>query len=85
MAPLPPSRRGQRNVKPDLMIDLSRRVAENAYDKKANPGGIVDMGSAINELMIDDLLRWQRKHETAEDRRKCALPFSSTARSCPAS
>lgn len=74
MTPLPPSRRGQQNVKPDLMIDLSRRVAENAYDKKSNPGGIVDMGSAINELMIDDLLRWQKKHETAEDRRKCGSP-----------
>lgn len=53
------------------MIDLSRRVAEDAYDEKFNPGGIVDMGSAVNQLMLDDLLKWQKKHETPQDRRRC--------------
>lgn len=76
MPSFPTSRRGQQNVKPDLMIDLSRRVAENAYDKKSNPGGIVDMGSSINEMMLEDLVRWQKKHETSEDRRKCRRPNS---------
>lgn len=71
MASFPTSRRGQENVKPDLMIDLSRRVAENAYDEKSNPGGIVDMGSAVNQLMLDDLLKWQKKRETPQDRRNC--------------
>ncbi|KAF3765601.1 hypothetical protein M406DRAFT_36947 [Cryphonectria parasitica EP155] len=52
------------------MIDLSRRLAKNAYDEKTNPDGIVDLGSAINELMLDDLEKWLRNKETTEDRRK---------------
>lgn len=74
MAPFPTSRRGQQNVKPDLMIDLSRRVAENAYNKNSNPTGIIDLGSAVNDLMIDDLGKWIKKHETSEDRKNCPLP-----------
>lgn len=71
MTALPPSHRGQQNVQPDIMIDLSRRVAENTYDKETNPDGIVDLGSAKNELMLDDLERWLKNSETAEDRRNC--------------
>lgn len=71
MPPFPPSQRGQKNVKPDLMIDLSRRVEENAYDKKSNPDGIIDLGSATNDLMKKDLARWIKKHETEDDRQRC--------------
>lgn len=45
-------------MRPDLMIDLSRRMAENQYDEKTNPEGIVDLGSALNDLMEDDLAPW---------------------------
>lgn len=71
MPALPPSRRGQQNVKPDLMIDLSREVARNAYSKNGNPGGIIDLGSSKNHLMLDELQKWVKNHETADDRRNC--------------
>lgn len=82
MPALPPSRRGQQNVKPDLMIDLSREVAQNAYNKKKNPDGIVDLGSAVNELMLGDLQKWVKNHEAAEDTRNCK-PTLWPCRSCP--
>lgn len=71
MPPFPPSRRGQDNVRPDLMIDLSRRLAHNAYDRKSNPTGIVDMGSSVNEIIIDDLQRWLSKKLRSDDMARC--------------
>lgn len=71
MPALPPSRRGQQNVKPDLMIDLSREVAQNAYNKNDNPSGIIDLGSSKNHLMLNDLQKWVKNNETADDRRNC--------------
>lgn len=71
MPPLPPSRRGQDNVRPDQMIDLSRRLAQNAYHKKFNPSGIVDLGSAKNELMIDELQTWLARHDDEKDKAEC--------------
>lgn len=56
------------------MIDLSRRLAHNAYDKKSNPTGIVDLGSATNDLMLDELLKWMSKNKRGEDKAKCKLP-----------
>lgn len=40
------------------MIDLSRRLAADEYHPTKNPKGIVDMGSAINDLMQEDLGSW---------------------------
>lgn len=57
---LPPSRRGRRNVQPDLMIDLSRRVEQDQYHPSKNPKGIIDLGSAVNELMLEDIASWTR-------------------------
>lgn len=53
------------------MIDLSRRVKLNAYDQTSNPDGIIDLGSAINDLMRTDLARWIKKNETDDDRQRC--------------
>lgn len=77
MPALPPSRRGQKNVKPNLMIDLSREVARNVYDKRSNPDGVVDLGSSKNGLMLDDLQKWIKTHESVDDRRNCepSLPL----------
>lgn len=68
MPALPPSNRGQDNVHPDLMIDLSRRLARNAYDRKSNPSGIVDLGSATNELMLGELQKWYSKYKRTDDK-----------------
>lgn len=73
MTALPPSARGQQNVKPNLMIDLSRRLAQNAYNEKTNPTGIIDLGSASNALMLDEMESWLKTTETAEDKRNCGL------------
>lgn len=74
MPALPPSRRGQQNAKtPNWMTDLRREVARDAYDK-SNPGGIVDLGSAENLLMLGALQKWTRSHETADDRSNCRPP-----------
>lgn len=59
---LPPSRRGRQNIQPDLMIDLSRMMEKDRYDPLKNPEGIIDLGSAINELMLDDIAAWTRWH-----------------------
>ncbi|PSR99291.1 pyridoxal phosphate-dependent transferase [Coniella lustricola] len=72
MTAFPPSTRGQQNVKPNLMIDLSRRVAQNAYDEKTNPTGIIDLGSASNALMRDEVESWVKRTETAGDIRNCS-------------
>lgn len=77
MPPLPPSRRGQDNVKPDQMVDLSRRLAQNAYDKKSNPSGIVDIGSAKNELMLDELQTWLAKYDDSRDKAECKSALSA--------
>ncbi|GKT95018.1 1-aminocyclopropane-1-carboxylate synthase-like protein 1 [Colletotrichum tofieldiae] len=61
MSPLPPSKRGWDAVRPDLMIDLSRRLAADEYHPIKNPKGIVDLGSAINGLMQEDLGPWVRR------------------------
>ncbi|CCF34408.1 hypothetical protein CH063_06406 [Colletotrichum higginsianum] len=61
MSPLPPSKRGWDTVRPDLMIDLSRRLAADEYHPIKNPEGIVDLGSAINCLMQQDLGPWVRR------------------------
>lgn len=50
------------------MIDLSRRLAQNTYHKKFNPSGIVDLGSAKNELMIDELQTWLARHDDEKDK-----------------
>lgn len=47
-------------MKPDLMIDLSRRLEKDAYHPSKNPKGIIDLGSAVNELMLDDIASWTR-------------------------
>lgn len=77
---LPPSRRGQQNVKPDLMIDLSREVARNAFDRNSNPSGIVDLGSSVNVMMLDELQKWVATHETAQDRMDCECAAERTSR-----
>lgn len=70
MTPLQPSKRALANIKPDLMIDLSRKLAQDEYDASTNPNGIVDLGSAINTLMQDDLGSWLQeridRHGVAE-------------------
>lgn len=53
------------------MIDLSRRLAHNAYNKRSNPTGIVDLGSATNELMLDELQNWLGKNKRSDDKAKC--------------
>lgn len=58
------------------MIDLSRRLAQNAYDKKSNPSGIVDLGSANNELVLDELQTWLARHEDGKDRAECKTTLS---------
>lgn len=79
MPALLPSRRGQQKVlTPDWVIDLRREVARDAYDKKSNPGGIVDLGSAGNLLMSGALQKWTRSHETADDRNNCRPPAVGT-------
>ncbi|KAF6794189.1 1-aminocyclopropane-1-carboxylate synthase-like protein [Colletotrichum sojae] len=59
---LPPSRRGRQNIQPDLMIGLSRMMEKDRYDSLKNPQGIIDLGSAINELMLDDIAAWTKWH-----------------------
>lgn len=53
------------------MVDLSRRIAQNAYHKKFNPSGIVDLGSAKNELMMDELQTWLARHDDEKDKAEC--------------
>lgn len=61
------------------MIDLSRRLAQNTYHKKYNPSGIVDLGSAKNELMIDELQTWLARHDDEKDKADCKAAHSSCA------
>lgn len=56
------------------MIDLSRRLARNAYDRKSNPSGIVDLGSATNELMLGELQKWYSKYKRNDDKARCKPP-----------
>ncbi|KAJ0275153.1 hypothetical protein Brms1b_012027 [Colletotrichum noveboracense] len=42
------------------MIDLSRRVEQDQYHPSKNPKGIIDLGSAVNELMLEDIASWTR-------------------------
>ena len=73
MAALPPSKRGLKNVKPDLMIDLSRKLEGNRYHPKTNPDGIIDIGSAYNELMLHDLEVWTRRNFHTKDVQSCKI------------
>ncbi|KZL65495.1 aminotransferase class I and II [Colletotrichum tofieldiae] len=59
---LPPSSRGRNNIRPDITTDLSRRLEQNPYDAIQNPKGIIDLGSAVNELMLDDLSGWTSRN-----------------------
>lgn len=59
---LPPSRRGQKGIRSDAMTDLRKRLEENPYDLEKNPKGIIDLGSAVNELMLDDLSGWTKRN-----------------------
>ncbi|KAJ0167207.1 1-aminocyclopropane-1-carboxylate synthase-like protein 1 [Colletotrichum tanaceti] len=59
---LPPSRRGQKGIRPDMMTGLRKRLEENPYDPEKNPKGIIDLGSAVNELMLDDLSGWTKRN-----------------------
>lgn len=57
---LPPSRRSRQNIQPDLMNDFSRRLVKDRYHPLKNPRGLIDLGSAVNELMLDDISAWMR-------------------------
>ncbi|TID06429.1 1-aminocyclopropane-1-carboxylate synthase-like protein 1 [Colletotrichum higginsianum] len=59
---LPPSRRGQKGIRSDMMTDLRKRLEENPYDLEKNPKGIIDLGSAVNDLMLDDLSGWTKRN-----------------------
>ncbi|TQN69236.1 1-aminocyclopropane-1-carboxylate synthase-like protein 1 [Colletotrichum shisoi] len=59
---LPPSCRGQKGIRSDAMTDLRKRLEENPYDLEKNPKGIIDLGSAVNELMLDDLSGWTKRN-----------------------
>ncbi|GKT49600.1 1-aminocyclopropane-1-carboxylate synthase-like protein 1 [Colletotrichum spaethianum] len=37
-------------------------MKQNPYDPSKNPKGILDLGSAINELMLDDLSEWTKRN-----------------------
>ena len=63
------------------MVDLSRRLAQNAYHKKFNPTGIVDLGSAKNELMLDELQTWLARHGDEKDEAECKTTHSEWAAS----
>ncbi|GKT94039.1 aminotransferase class I and II [Colletotrichum tofieldiae] len=54
--------RGRNNIRPDITTDLSRRLEQNPYDAIQNPKGIIDLGSAVNELMLDDLSGWTSRN-----------------------
>ncbi|KAK2048027.1 aminotransferase class I and II [Colletotrichum somersetense] len=60
---LTPSLRGQKSIRPSSTTDSGRKLMEkNLYDAVKNPKGIIDMGSAVNELMLDDLSCWTKKN-----------------------
>ncbi|KAL0767151.1 hypothetical protein CaCOL14_010722 [Colletotrichum acutatum] len=63
-AALPPSQRGQKiaGARSDLMADLSQRLESNPYDATSNPKGIIDLGSAVNEIMLEDLACWTKRN-----------------------
>lgn len=42
-------------MKPGTMRDLTRYVMENKYHPYKNPNGILDMGSSMNEIMMDEM------------------------------
>lgn len=62
------------------MIDLSRRLAQNAYHKKSNPTGIVDMGSATNDLMLGELQKWLGRYKRSDDKARCKPLMPAPAR-----
>ncbi|KAJ6031929.1 hypothetical protein N7540_002661 [Penicillium herquei] len=51
-----PSKRGQSNITRDLMMDLSREAeAMPPYNRQAEPNGLVDLMSSLNDLMQDEM------------------------------
>ncbi|EFQ34656.1 aminotransferase class I and II [Colletotrichum graminicola M1.001] len=58
---LTPSLRGRKSIRPSSAIDFGYKLEQNLYDTVKNPKGIIDMGSAVNELMLDDLSGWTKK------------------------
>lgn len=60
-SPLPPSKRGLANIKQDLMLDLSREVAQiPPFDEKLHPDGLIDITSSVNALMLKDLEKYMK-------------------------
>ncbi|KAK2054951.1 aminotransferase class I and II [Colletotrichum caudatum] len=60
---LTPFLRGQMSIRPSSTTDSGRKlVGQDSYDAVRNPKGIIDMGSGVNELMLDDLSGWTKKN-----------------------
>ncbi|KAF4463666.1 aminotransferase class I and II [Fusarium albosuccineum] len=85
MTELPASERSRRNLQPDLMIDLSRRMASDSYDAQKNPTGIVDLGSALNDLMLDEMESWAKRRaplRSIRRRKRPKVPWEMASRPC---
>ncbi|TDZ75138.1 1-aminocyclopropane-1-carboxylate synthase-like protein 1 [Colletotrichum trifolii] len=57
---LPPSHRGTQSIQPDVMTEIRSRLEGDRYHPEKSPKGIIDLGSATNELMLEDLAKWTK-------------------------
>ncbi|KAK1974250.1 aminotransferase class I and II [Colletotrichum cereale] len=69
-----PSLRGQKIIWPSSATELGRKLEQNSYDAVKNPKGIIDLGSSVNELMLDDLSGWT-KRDAKKSRLRDALGY----------
>lgn len=53
------------------MDDLSKRLESNPYDATSNPKGIIDLGSAVNEIMLEDLACWTKRNVKKSQLKEC--------------
>ncbi|KAK2000328.1 aminotransferase class I and II [Colletotrichum falcatum] len=66
----------QRSIRPSCETHFGRKMKQNPYDAVKNPTGVIDMGSAVNELMLDDLSGWMKKN-VKESRLRDALGYGN--------
>lgn len=59
----PISRRAQNSVKPNLMKEMTSRAMSNVYHPVGNLDGIINVGSAMNMLPLNDLQNFLSKIE----------------------
>ncbi|OLN97795.1 1-aminocyclopropane-1-carboxylate synthase 1 [Colletotrichum chlorophyti] len=54
--------RDSMSARSETISNISREFDGNVYHATKNPKGMIDMGSAINEVMLDDVESWAKRN-----------------------